>query len=89
MRGLTDAAEADGRFRDGPADGRRPAGGVEKPGGFFNVYGAPVPGVRVEKLPGFFNKEARSDSAALSRMTHAAISPVGLLRRITYNQSGL
>ena len=29
-------------------------GGVEKLGGFFNEYGAPVPGARVEKPPGFF-----------------------------------
>ena len=29
--------------------------GVEKPGGFFNEFGAPVPGARVEKPGRFFN----------------------------------
>src|SRR5688500_13884256 len=45
--------------RSGRRRGRK--GGVEKPGGFFNVYGAPVPGARVEKLPGFFNKDTREN----------------------------
>ena len=31
-------------------------GGVEKPGRFFSEHGAPVPGARVEKPWGFFNK---------------------------------
>ena len=41
----------------------RGPGGVEKPGRFFNVCGAPVPGARVEKLPRFFNEHARGTSS--------------------------
>ena len=33
-------------------------GGVEKPGGFFNICGAPVPGASVEKPHRFFNNNA-------------------------------
>ena len=32
--------------------------GVEKPGRFFNEYGAPVPGASVEKPRRFFNTRA-------------------------------
>ena len=91
MRTWKGETEADKRFRAGPADGRRRMGGVEKPGGFFNAYGAPYPGCALKNYPGF-STEARwqAPRRVLVRTNQADThSPVGLSRRITYNQKGL